>query len=259
MPAPTSFKQIHQLYVDPRLKNKHIISYLLHIWISFIPFIILEVLYFTLYNNGNTSIKFILLLILPLNLLINYYLLIVTSIFIMRIRLFFLNSRHRPREGLFKRDIKNVDYKFLSLRNFARFFPAYLLSSIPFPWFKKYLYYIAFGVRIGKGGIQQDSWIPVEFIEIGDNVIFGMGTVIMSYIIEADYLFIKKVTIGDNAIIGSKCAVFPGVIIGENSILSGSSQVLPNQILEKDSVYFGNPAIFMNKRDEIDFSMSKKG
>jgi hypothetical protein len=255
MPAPTSLKGIPHLYIDPDIRRIHMISYLLHIWLSFIPAIIFEAFYLNLYYITPNYIYWIYTLLIPINILLVYYLTILISIIIMKIRLAYLIARHKPREGIFKRDINNKDYKFHSLRNYARYFPAFMISTSPLPWFRRILFYKAFGIKIGKGGIQEGSWLPVEFVEIGENAIIGMGTVIMSYIIESDYLLIQKIKIGNNVIVGSKSTIYPGVTIEDNAILAGISEALVGQTLKKDCVYYGYPATYINKIDEIDFDV----
>jgi acetyltransferase-like isoleucine patch superfamily enzyme len=252
MSSPTSLKMMHPLFIDPRIRRKHLIPYILHIWIAMLPVIYFEYWYVALWQ---IIPRWIALLTIPIDFFIMYYLYIFSSLIWMKIRLFFLHLRHKPREGIFPRDIKQKDYKFLSLRNFARFLPSYLMSSTPFPLFRRTLYYLMFGIKMGKNGINWDVWITPEFVEIGENVIIGHSAVILSNLIENDKLLIKKVKIGDGAIIGTKTTIMPGTNIGNNSIIYGGSYTLPFANLDIDSVYSGMPAELINKRDEIDFSL----
>jgi acetyltransferase-like isoleucine patch superfamily enzyme len=256
MSSPTSTKLMHVLYINPKIRRKYIFGYIIHIWFSLVPVIFMEVGYYNFWNWSTQTIPtfgiWIPILLFPLNLLIAYYLLIFTSILIMKIWLFLLIIKHQPREGIFPIGVQNKDFKFLSLRNLARLFPSYLIASTPFPFFRRILFFSAFNIKIGKKGINRDIWITPEFIEIGENVIIGQATSLLSSYIEQDKLIIKKITIADNSIIGSKSTILPGVTISKNSIISAGSYLLPFQSTEEGCVYNGNPAEKVGKRSDIE-------
>ena len=135
------------------------------------------------------------------------------------------------------------------------YFLPYLISSTPFPWFRRQLFYLAFGVKIGKYGINWDVWITPEFVDVGKNVIIGHSSAILSCLLEEDKLIIKTIYIDDNAIIGAKSTLLPGTHVKTGTIIGAGSFTLPFQILEPDSIYFGNPVEYVKKREDIDFSL----
>ncbi len=239
------------MYIHETIRKRHFIFYLLHIWFSLIPPVFLEVGFAWIW--GKIPLWFGILLV-PVDLLIMYYLLLLTSIGIMRFRLLVLRIRHKPREGIFPRRISNKDFKFYSLRNYARLFPSYLISSTPFPWFRRTLYFLAFGVKMGKYGINWDVWITPEFVDIGKNVIIGHSSAILSGLLEEDNLIIKTIYIDDNVIIGAKSTLLPGTHVHEGAIIGAGCYTLPFQILKPNSLYFGNPVEYVKKREDIDFS-----
>lgn len=251
MSSPTSLKMNHPLFIDRNIRNKHMIGYIIHMWFSFIPMIFFELGYTKLYSIMPVWIPIILI---PLNVILAYYILVGTAIFIMKIRLSYLKLKHKPREGIFPRDPKNKDYKYHSLRNFVYLFPSYLIASVPFPWFRRSLYMLAFGIKVGKGGVSHNVWITPEFVEIGNNVQIGFASSIISSFVENDKLIIKKIKIEDNVILGVKTTILPGAIIKKNTIIGAGSYLLPFQICEENSEYFGRPAELIKKIDKIDFS-----
>ncbi len=257
MSSPTSLKMSHPLYIHEKIRKRFFIFYLFHIWFSLIPPVFLELGFAWAWRKIETF--WINILLLPFDLLMMYYLLLLSAIGIMRFQLVILNLLHKPREGIFPRSISNRDFKFFCLRNYTRLFPSYLVSSTPFPWFRRSLYFLAFGVKIGKYGINWDVWISPEFVDIGKNVIIGHSSVILSCLLEEDKLIIKTIYIDDNAIIGAKTTILPGTNVREGTIIGAGSYTLPFQDLEPNSIYFGNPAKFVRKRDEIDFSLDSLG
>jgi hypothetical protein len=253
MSEPTSLKMSHPLYIHEKIRKRFFVLYLLQIWISLIPPVFLEVGFAKLWNLIPNWVG---ILLIPLDLLVMYYIFLLTSIVVMIIGLNILKVIHKPREGIFPRTISNRDFKFYSLRNYVRLFPSYLISSTPFPWFRRTLYFLAFGVKIGKYGINWDVWISPEFVDIGRNVIIGHSSVLFSCMLEEDKLIIKTIYIDDDAIIGAKSTLLPGTLVRKKCIIGAGSYTLPFQQLEPDSVYFGNPAKYIKKRNEIDFSIN---
>jgi acetyltransferase-like isoleucine patch superfamily enzyme len=125
---------------------------------------------------------------------------------------------HQPKEGVFKRDKKDRDYYFWSLRAVVRKWPIWL-SSIISSSFIKNLTLKILGITTYYSNQISTGSIEAEFIELGKNVIIGRGSSIKSSIILRGQLIIKKVIIGDNVIIGSNSFVAPGTQIGSNAKL----------------------------------------
>ena len=259
MSSPTSLKMSHPLYIHERIRKRYFVFYLSHIWFSMIPTVFLGLGFVILWNKLSSSTVYniwiwFLIFFIPIVMLAGYYLLILTSIGIMQIGLWVLRLLHKPREGIFPRLISNKDFKFYCFRNYTRLFPSYVISSTPFPWFRRVLYFLAFGIKIGKYGINWDVWITPEFVEIGKNVIIGHSSVLLSCLIEEDKLIMKSIYIDDNAIIGAKSTLLPGTYVGKKTIIGAGSYTLPFQKLDSDSIYFGNPVEYVKKREKIDFS-----
>jgi hypothetical protein len=254
MSSPTSLKMSHPLYIHEKIRKRFFIFYLLHIWMSLIPPVFLEIGFAVIWRK--IPYLWISILLVPFDLILMYYLFILTAIGIMQLHLIFLNFFHKPREGIFPRKITNSDFKFYCLRNYARLFPSYLISSTPFPWFRRSLYFLAFGIKIGKSGINWDVWITPEFVDIGNNVIIGHSSVLLSCLLEEEKLIIKTIYIDDNAIVGAKSTLLPGTHVKKGTIIGAGSYTLPFQQLEPNSVYFGTPVKFVKKREEIDFSFN---
>ena len=116
------------------------------------------------------------------------------------------------------------------------------MASNPFPWFKNRFTLRFFGVKIGKKTICDNSWISSEFVSIGENVIIGMNSTVLSFGIEQDNFILKKIRVGNNVLIGAKCVILPGTVIKRKVKLVAHSYTNHNAVLEEDSVYMGHPA-----------------
>ncbi|MFX0059862.1 MAG: acyltransferase [Candidatus Heimdallarchaeota archaeon] len=237
---PASLKGDSPTPIDERVRNKYIILFFIIIIFSFFPCIIFEYIYLVLlWKDGFYLLFFILI---PFNIVILLYLLQLSAILISVLFLTIIKLIFPPKEGIFNRDLKDKNYIYWNLRNIVKKWPLFINDSNPFPWFKNRFTLRFFGVKIGKKGIYDNSWISSEFVSIGKNVIIGMGSTLLSFGIEQEKFILKKIIIEDNVLIGAKCVLLPGTHIKRNSKLSAHSYTNFNQVLKENSIYIGHPA-----------------
>jgi maltose O-acetyltransferase len=117
--------------------------------------------------------------------------------------------------------------------------------------------YIKAGLKIGKNcdinpGVVFDishCWL----IEIGDNVTIAPEAYLLAHDASTfralDYTKIGKVRIEDNAFIGARALIMPGVTVGEHAIVAAGSVVTKS--VEKNTVVGGNPAKFLMYANEL--------
>ncbi len=237
---PASLKGESPTPIDERLRNKYIIIYLIIIVLSFIPCSIFEYVYILLLWVEDFHLLFFLLL--PFNFIIFIYLLQLSAILFSVLSLTIINLINSPKEGNFSRDIHDKNYLFWNLRNISKKWALFITASNPLPWLKNRFTLKFFGVKIGKKCLCYTCWISSEFVEIGDNVIIGMGSTLLSFGIEQDKFFLKKIQIEDDVIIGAKCVLLPGTVLKKGAKLSAHSYTKYNDILAENSIYKGHPA-----------------
>jgi len=214
---PASLKGDSPTPIDERIRNRYLILYFFIIILSSIPCALFEYIYLGLFWKKGLYLWFFFLI--PLNIMILIYLLQLSAILISVLFLTIVKLIYPPKEGIFSRDIKKKDYFYWNLRNIIKKWPLFISASNPFPWFKNRFILRFFGVKIGKNGIHDNSWISSEFVSIGKNVI-----------------------VEDEVLIGAKCVLLPGTHIKHNTKLSAHSYTDFNQILEENSIYMGHPA-----------------
>ncbi len=237
---PASIKGASPTPIDERIRNKYVILYFLVIILSFIPCSLFEYWFFVLlWKEG---FYWLLFLLLPFNFLILIYLLQFSAIFVAWLFLKIVNLIHQPKEGVFKRDVKDRDYLFWNLRNIVKKWPLYVIASHPFPWFKNRFTLRFFGVKIGKKCICDNGWISSEFVSIGRNTILGMGSTVLSFGIEQDKFILRKIIVGEDVLIGAKCVLMPGTVVERGAKLSAHSYTKYDAVLEKNGIYKGHPA-----------------
>jgi len=148
---------------------------------------------------------------------------------------------HEPREGLFKIDSKDNDYKYYCLRTAVKKYIFWVYNNFCFPWASNFAFKIC-NMRADYKSTMFDGWSDLEFIEYGDNIMIGQGAVVLSSMIIKDYLLIKKVIIGDHVVLGGNAIVAPGTVIGANSTLGVWATTHVGQVLEPGWIYIGRPA-----------------
>lgn len=219
-------------------KKIYLVHYILLMWISLIP----PILEFWWYWNFFLTVNQILIFVfLPLELYVVYLILVFSSMLFAKIMLIFINLIHKPKEGVFKRDPKNKDYAYWSLRNTIKKWPAWISHTFPIPWHDIILMKL-FGTKTNFSNIFFDGWLNCEFVELGKNVSIGQGAVVSSSMIIGNYLIIKKIVLEDNTMVGTHSVLSPGSIMRKNSILSGYSSTNVGQELEEGWIYLGLPA-----------------
>jgi maltose O-acetyltransferase len=89
-------------------------------------------------------------------------------------------------------------------------------------------------------------------IEIGDNVTFAPQTYLLAHDASTkrflDYTKIAKIKIDDNAFIGARALIMPGVTIGKNAIVAAGSVVTKS--VPEGCVVGGNPAKILTYTQE---------
>ena len=192
-----------------------------------------------LWKKGFYIIFFILL---PFNVLILIYMLQLSALLFSFLFLTIAKIVFPPKEGIFKRDIEDKNYVHWNIRNIVKKWALVIAASNPFPWLKNRFTLRFFGVKIGKNCICDNSWISSEFVSIGNNVIIGMNSTLISFGIEQDNFILKRIRVENNVLIGAKCVLLPGTHIKTNAKLSAHSYTNYNDILEENLLYIGHPA-----------------
>ncbi|MFW9878545.1 MAG: hypothetical protein ACFFG0_36145, partial [Candidatus Thorarchaeota archaeon] len=108
------------------VSRKFLLIYILIIWGSLLPTIIEFYFFWKIVDENIIIFSFL----FPLQIYISYLILIISSLFLSKILLIVIKSIHQPKEGVFKRDKKDKDYYFWSLRAVLKKWPIWLSDSI---------------------------------------------------------------------------------------------------------------------------------
>ena len=220
-----------------RVNLKFLIVYIPILWFS--GFFITIYIHFITFDVARFYLQVI---IMPFSLLLMIYLFILGNLIMCKLLLVLINLIHKPKEGVFRAEIGDMDYEFWMLRTELKKIVLWFVRNSPLPW----LDVIAikwFGVDIDFSSHLTDAWCDVEFMKFGRKVMVGQGAVIMSSMVVGKYLIIKNVIFDDYALIGGHTTISPGTIIGKDTVIGALSTTTYNQILEPGWIYFGIPGI----------------
>lgn len=182
--------------------------------------------------------KWLLILLLPLNIYGNIFI-FAFSIILFSTGIFkILNKLHPPKEGIFEKGSK--DWKYMHRRFWTAYFPIWLARALPLPWSDIFVYRL-FGVRIGKNVVAYEGYIDPEFVEIGDFTMTSVNIGIFSHLIYHDRVIIKRVKIGKACIVGPQTIIAPGTVMQDGSVLGANSYTNIGQELESDLIHVGVP------------------
>jgi hypothetical protein len=219
-----------------------LLSIILHILSFFIP----SVMIMTFFSFAMDSFFFHWrVFIIFLDALAWWGIYILVSLFMGKMTLIILKMLHMPKEGLFKLDHQNKDYKYYCLRYSVKKFIFWIWNNFCFPWASNLAFKLC-DMRADYKSTLFDGWSDLEFIYYGNNMMIGQGAVVLSSVIiridNIDYLLIKKVIIGDHVVLGGHSIVAPGTIIGKGTTLGIWAVTHIGQKLEPNYIYIGKPA-----------------
>ena len=187
---------------------------------------------------NNELSKWIMILLIPLNIYGNIFLFVFSIIVFSSLIYRFLNYLSPPREGVFKKGSK--EWKYMHKRFWTAYFPIWLARALPIPWADIFTYRF-FGTKVGKNVVLYEGYVDPLFVEIGNFTMTSLNICIFSHLIYHDKVLIKRVKIGSACVVGPHTVTSPGTIIHDGAILGANSYTWVDQELESDLIHVGTP------------------
>ncbi|MFO8018912.1 MAG: DapH/DapD/GlmU-related protein [Promethearchaeia archaeon] len=187
---------------------------------------------------GGLWFEIIIFILLPLNIYGNLFLFGISVIIFSAMIFKIINRIYPPQEGIFIKGSK--EWKAMHLRYWTVYFPIWVARALPLPW-ADILCYRLLGIKIGKNVVSYEGYIDPLWVEIGDHTMTSLHICIFSHLLYHDKVFIKKIKIGKNCIIGPHTIVMPGTTIEEEAVLGANSFTSPDQFLKSELIHVGTP------------------
>lgn len=97
------------------------------------------------------------------------------------------------------------------------------------------------GAKLGKNAVFAILGEPY-MVEIGDNSICGVSSILATHMIEGNRFYMAKIRIGNNVVVGGQSMILPGVTIGDNAFIAAMSLVPKDTKIPPNTVWAGVPA-----------------
>jgi acetyltransferase-like isoleucine patch superfamily enzyme len=96
------------------------------------------------------------------------------------------------------------------------------------------------GAKMGKNAVVAVLGEPY-MLEMGDNAICGVSSILATHIIEGNKFYMAKIRIGNNAVVGAETFIQPGTTIGDNSLVAAMSLIPKDTKIPPNTVWAGVP------------------
>lgn len=136
------------------------------------------------------------------------------------------------------------DVQMYWIRNFFLRLIKWKFTKCPFPWLVNWMFNYVGSTKIGKGTvIEKGGYICQEYFELGENCYLGPMSGQSSHVNEGVYggFTLKKISMGKNSVLCTRCMLAPGVEVGENTQILTMSGVTKFSKLKANSSYYGLP------------------
>ncbi len=167
---------------------------------------------------------------------------------------YWIFNKIRPRKEMINalpRGDTAKDVQMYWTRNFFLRLIKWEFTKCPFPWFVNWMFNYVGSTKIGKGTvIEKGGYICQEYLELGKNCYTGPMSGQSSHVNEGIYggFTLKKIKMGDNSVLCTRCMLAPGVEVGENSQILTMSGVTKFSKLKPNTSYYGLPVGTMSDK-----------
>lgn len=128
-----------------------------------------------------------------------------------------------------------------------------MIHRLPVPLPLTHLLHTMLGMKIGKNTYPSNAILshPYSMITIGNDCIFGSGSVLAPHIMESGLLGAQPITVGNHVTIGVNAVILPGVTIGDNSVIAAGAVIPKGTIIPANEVWGGVPAKKISERTPL--------
>lgn len=127
----------------------------------------------------------------------------------------------------------------------ARAFLGFLSSNYfdrVVPIFLKAQWYRLFGAKVAWSARIAGRILDCTQVELGRRSVVGEEALVIAHYVVRDRLYLGTVRIKDDAIVGSRAVILPGVTMEEGAIVGASSLVTAGKLIPAGEVWAGVPA-----------------
>lgn len=135
-------------------------------------------------------------------------------------------------------------------------FPAFLVFQISNIWPIRPFYGRVFGPRSRSCYVTDPVILDPHLVEIGRNVVLGLGCNIAGHCQMPDMVLIRRTVIEDDVVVGANSTIFGGAHIRRGAMVGAGSVVAPFTVIEEFEYWSGVPAVKVGERPRPAYAKS---
>jgi len=193
-----------------------------------------------LYSPTNYLVTFLLLAFIPIIFLIAMGAFIAGTVGFVKLFLMYYERKGEIPEGTYELDDPLT--KIFKIKYCLRMFGLRLFHNTPFKIADTFAMRLWGNVKLGKNVKLEDAIVDPQYLEVGDFSQIAAGARVHTHDIINGKLYIKKVIIGKEVLIGSYAHLKPGVEIVDGSVVAVAAWFRKNRKCKRPALWLGKPA-----------------
>jgi len=204
-------------------------------------FPVLYALFFrAMYNPGNHVLNILILTLVPILFLFSVGFFVVGVTLFTKFFIAYYDRKAEIPEGTYELDDPRA--KWFKIKYCLRLFGLRLFHGTPFKIADTFAIRFWGHVKLIGNVKMDDSFSDPQYLEVGENTQIAMGARVHTHDIIDGKLWIKKVIIGKDVIVGVYSHIKPGVEIADGSVLGTGAWMRKNRICKRPALWLGKPA-----------------
>lgn len=204
-------------------------------------FLYLYYLFFkSFYISANHLLNIVLISLVPFLFLVLLGTFVVGSAIVIKLLLIYYNRKAAIPEGTY--DVNDPLMKIFKIKYLIRLFGLRIFRSTPFKIADTFALRFWGNVKIGKNVKLDSAIIDPQYLEVGDHSQLAARVRVHTHDISDGKVYIKKVVIGKNTLIGGYSHIRPGVEIADNCVAGIAAWFNKNRKYKQRALLMGKPA-----------------
>ena len=192
------------------------------------------------YSSTNHFLNIALLTPVPIIFIIAIGFFMVGLILFIKLFIVYYDRKAEIPEGEY--ELGDPRAKYFKIKYCLRMFGLRLFHGTPFRIADSFAMRFWGKVKFGKNMWMDYAVVDPQYLEIDDYTQLGQGARIHTHDIINGKLYVKKVKIGKNCLIGSYCHIKPGVEIADSSVVAVAAWFRKNRKCKRPALWMGKPA-----------------
>ncbi len=194
----------------------------------------------TFYVPLNHLQNILLLTLVPLIFLCTLALFVVGTSVVIKIFLVYYDRKATIPEGTY--ELNDPLAKYFKIKYCLRMFGLRLFHLMPFRIVDTYALRFWGNIKLGKNTKLDDATVDPQYLELGDYSQIAAGARVHTHDIIKGKLYVKKVIIGKDVLVGTFSHIKPGVEIADGSICAIMAWFRKNRKCKRRALWLGKPA-----------------